>query len=66
MMSTESPPLYFAKGGTTLYPALRLNNVIPAQAGIQMIKKPPAKRDNIVVLLLHGWFVLAGFPPVRE
>jgi hypothetical protein len=39
---------------------------IPAQAGIQMIKKASAKRDNLAICPLRVIFVLAGFPPARE
>ncbi|NNM79486.1 MAG: hypothetical protein HKM01_03380 [Gallionella sp.] len=39
---------------------LAKNRVIPAQAGIQIIKKSPATRDNIAVLsasrdVCHSW-----------
>jgi hypothetical protein len=40
---------------------LAKNPVIPAKAGIQTIKKSPAKRDNIEVLSASRAFVFAGF-----
>jgi hypothetical protein len=40
--------------------------VIPAQAGIQSIKKFPAQRINIKALLVSRPFYFAGFPPARE
>jgi hypothetical protein len=42
------------------------NCVIPAQAGIQMIKKSSAKRATSRFCPLRGMFAIAGFPPARE
>jgi hypothetical protein len=40
--------------------------VIPAQAGIQLIKKSPRSGSIPKLCPLRGLFFFAGFPPARE